>query len=56
MDEGIAETPLLHEWSAAEGHDEPWPDDLRPQEIVRLLRERSRVAIAALEEEGDTSF
>ena len=35
----------------AEGHDDPWPDDLWPQEIVRLLRERSRVGLAELGEE-----
>jgi len=38
-----------------EGHDDPWPEDLWPQEIIRLLRERSREVTAALEEEGDTS-
>jgi hypothetical protein len=37
-----------------QGHDDPWPDDLWTQEIVRLLRERSREVIAALEG-GDTS-
>jgi hypothetical protein len=37
-----------------EGHHDPWPDDLWPQEIIRLLRERSREVTAALEEEGDT--
>ena len=35
----------------AEGHDDPWPDDLWPQEIVRLLRERSRVGLAELGEQ-----
>lgn len=38
----------------AEGHDDPWPDDLWPQEIVRLRREQSRAVIAALNMEGDT--
>jgi hypothetical protein len=37
-----------------EGHDDPWPDELWPHEMVRLLRERSRAVIAALKEEGDT--
>ena len=35
-----------------EGHDDPWPDDLWPQELVRLLREHSRAIIASLGGEG----
>jgi hypothetical protein len=31
-----------------QGHDDPWPDDLWPQEIIRLLRERSRTVMATL--------
>jgi hypothetical protein len=27
----------------AEGHEDPWPDDLWPRDVVRLLRERSRL-------------
>jgi hypothetical protein len=34
------------------GHDDPWPDDLWPQEVVRLLGERSRAIIASLGGEG----
>jgi hypothetical protein len=33
----------------AAGHDDRWPNDLWPQEVVRLLRERSRSVIAALD-------
>ncbi len=31
-----------------EGHDDPWPEDLRPQDVARLLHERSRALIAKL--------
>jgi len=31
-----------------DGHDDPWPNDLWPQEIVRLLCERSRRVMATL--------
>lgn len=30
------------------GEDDPWPEDLRADDIVRLLRERSRQVIAKL--------
>jgi|tagenome__1003787_1003787.scaffolds.fasta_scaffold10710254_2 hypothetical protein len=32
----------------AHGDDDPWPDDLWLQEIIRLLRERSRTVMATL--------
>ena len=37
----------------AEGHQNPWPDDLQARDIVRLLREHSReMARKILEEHG----
>ena len=32
----------------AEGHENPWPEDLWPRDVVRLMRERSRLITADL--------
>jgi len=37
----------------AKGHDDPWPEDLRARDIVRLLRERSREIAQRIYEEDD---
>lgn len=37
----------------ADGHEYPWPEDLRARDIVRLLRERTRDVIANAYQEGD---
>ena len=36
----------------AQGHEDPWPEDLRARDLVRLLRERSREVIARAYQEG----
>ena len=37
----------------AKGYDDPWPDDLRAREVVRLLHERSREVIARMSAEDE---